>query len=207
MNPALHTKSGRFAYYMHDASSGFRFQLTGDLSVERSQDLEQARLTASSVIGRRDLIVDLTGLTSVDASGRELLKAWQALGAQMTVVSAQGQARIQWIDRPPHHRCGTEAESFQMAAPAGGGTIGGNAVGAAIGGNCCGRPLHAGCPQAAAECRHDGKGHYAGTCLLLAAYPRRHAVTNITKPRERKGSVCLMRIVRIRVHEEISSGR
>jgi len=117
MNPALHTKSGRFAYYMHDASSGFRFQLTGDLSVERTQDLEQARLTASSVIGLRDLIVDLTGLTSVDASGRELLKAWQALGAQMTVISAQGQARIQWMTGLPTTVVGSKPRASKWLRP------------------------------------------------------------------------------------------
>ena len=84
-----------FVYYMHDGSAAFRFQLTGDLSRDTVQDLEQARQTASSVIGQRHLIVDLTDLTGIDAAGRELLETWHLLGAQLTVCSSQGQVRIQ----------------------------------------------------------------------------------------------------------------
>src|SRR6266853_387307 len=95
MNPALHTKSGGFVYYMHDGSAAFRFQLAGELSGKSTGDLEQARQTAASIIGRRRLVVDLSGLTSIDAAGRKLLKEWQVLGAQMIVIAAKEEARIQ----------------------------------------------------------------------------------------------------------------
>jgi len=117
MKPALHTKSGGFVYYMHDASAAFRFQLSGDLSRERTQDLEQARQTASSVIGRRRLIVDLSGLASIDAAGRKLLKEWQVLGAQMTVSSAKEQGRIQLMSGVAVAVAGTKPGASRWLPP------------------------------------------------------------------------------------------
>jgi anti-anti-sigma regulatory factor len=106
-----------FVYYMHDASAAFRFQLRGDLSDERTQDLEQARQTASSIMGERRLVVDLTGLTSIDAAGRRLLKEWQVLGAQMTVISAKEQARIQLISGVAVVVVGSKAKASRWLPP------------------------------------------------------------------------------------------
>jgi anti-anti-sigma regulatory factor len=113
MNPALHTNSGGFVYYMHDGSAAFRFQLAGSLGGNSTGDLEQARQTAASIIGQRCLVVDLTGLTGIDAAGRELLKQWRALGAQMTVISAAEQAQIQLMTGVPVTVVGTKAGASQ----------------------------------------------------------------------------------------------
>jgi hypothetical protein len=117
MNAAFHPTSGGFVYYMHDASAAFGFRLAGDLSLEATQDLEQARLTACSIIGRRYLIVDLTGLTSIDAAGCELLKGWQGLGAQMTVLSGKEQARIQLMSGIPVTIVGAKPRDAKWLAP------------------------------------------------------------------------------------------
>ena len=92
---------------MHDESAAFRFELAGDLSQDTARDLEQARQTASSVIGGRCLIVDITHLTSIDAGGRELLAEWHALGAQPTVKSREAQTRIQLMVSVPVTLLGT----------------------------------------------------------------------------------------------------
>jgi ABC-type transporter Mla MlaB component len=110
MNQAPRRKGNELVYYMHDGSAAFRFQLAGDLSQDNVQDLEQARQTASSIIGRRNLMVDLSGLTSIDAAGRGLLKQWQALGAQLTAHSSHGRARIQLMADVPITVVGTKAE-------------------------------------------------------------------------------------------------
>jgi len=110
MNHEPRRKTNGLVYYMHDGSAAFRFQLAGDLSQEAVLDLEQARQTASSIIGRRNLIVDLTGLTSIDAAGRELLKDWHALGAQLTALSSDGQARIQLMTAVPITVAGNRPE-------------------------------------------------------------------------------------------------
>src|SRR5260370_92101 len=62
--------------YLHDESAAFRFQLAGDLSEDGVPDLDQARQTASSVFGGRRLIVDVTGINSIDAASSELLDKW-----------------------------------------------------------------------------------------------------------------------------------
>jgi ABC-type transporter Mla MlaB component len=117
MDPTLHTKSGGFIYYIHDASAAFRFQLAGNLSRNGTRELEQARQTAASIIGLRCLVVDLTGLTSIDAAGRELLIEWQALGAQMTVISAKEQTRIQVMTGVPVTVAGTKPEASKWLPP------------------------------------------------------------------------------------------
>ena len=117
MNPTLHPKSGVFVYYIHDASAAFRFQLAGNLSRNGTRELEQARQTAASIIGLRSLVVELTGLTGIDAAGRELLIEWQALGAQMTVISAKEQARIQVMTGVPVTVAGTKPEASRWLPP------------------------------------------------------------------------------------------
>jgi ABC-type transporter Mla MlaB component len=110
MNNPSRRKRNELVYYMHDGSAAFRFRLVGDLSRDTMQDLEQARQTASSIIGRRCLIADLTGLTSIDSAGGELLKEWHAIGAQLTVNSSEARARLQLMTGVPIAVAGTRQE-------------------------------------------------------------------------------------------------
>jgi len=81
-------------YYMHDESAAFRFQLAGDLSQESVLDLNQARETASSILRERHVIVDLTGISRIDAAGRELLDKWSKSDARLTVTTSEAKARL-----------------------------------------------------------------------------------------------------------------
>jgi hypothetical protein len=56
-----------FSYYLHDRSQAFRFQLLGRLSLETVRDLEQAWRTASSTIGERQVVFDISDLTTIEA--------------------------------------------------------------------------------------------------------------------------------------------
>jgi ABC-type transporter Mla MlaB component len=94
---------------MHDKFAAFRFQLAGDLSQETASDLDQARQTASSVLGGRSLIVDLTRINSVDTAGRELLDKWHGLGAQFVVTASKAHARIQSMTDVPITFLGTNS--------------------------------------------------------------------------------------------------
>jgi len=87
-------RPGRFIYYMHDGSAGFRFRLTGDLSEANTAELDQARVTASSILNGRSLIVDLTDLDSMDRAARQLIAQWHGLGAQLVVATQEAKARI-----------------------------------------------------------------------------------------------------------------
>jgi hypothetical protein len=92
---------GRLRYYMHDGPAAFSFELAGGLSRDGARELEQAWLTASSVREGRDLIVDLSFVTSIDEAGRELLSRWHAEGARLVAISAEAKSRLQAMtDRP-----------------------------------------------------------------------------------------------------------
>jgi hypothetical protein len=73
--------------YMHDGPAAFRFELAGDLSDEGVHRLEQDWRAASSVIGDRQLIVDITFVTSVEKEARMLLAGWHASGARLIANS------------------------------------------------------------------------------------------------------------------------
>ena len=80
-------KSQTLQYYMHDGPSAFRFELAGDLNNEAARDLDQAWRTASSMIGDRALVVDMTFVTGAGRDGRSLLARWYAEGAQLIARS------------------------------------------------------------------------------------------------------------------------
>lgn len=91
----------RFMYYMHDEFAAFRLRLIGDLSQGSTAELDAARQTASSIFNGRPLIVDLTGIDTVDKAGRELIAKWHGLGAQLVVTTPEAQARIQSMTNMP----------------------------------------------------------------------------------------------------------
>ncbi len=85
------------SYYLHDGSGEFRIQLAGHLSHGGAHDLERAWHTASSVIDGKCTSIDLSYVTSIDASGCELLDKWHAYGARLVVNSFEAKARIQMM--------------------------------------------------------------------------------------------------------------
>jgi hypothetical protein len=80
-------KTRALQYFMHDGPAAFRFEMAGDLDKEGARRLEQDWRTASSVIGDRALIVDMTFLTGADKEGRSLLAEWYANGAHLVAKS------------------------------------------------------------------------------------------------------------------------
>ena len=97
----LKTPNGNFRYYMHEGTTAFSFELAGRLSDDGARELQQAWLTASSVIGDRSLIVDLSYVTGIDATGKELLRGWHDRGAQFVADSPAVRALVQSITGQP----------------------------------------------------------------------------------------------------------
>jgi hypothetical protein len=103
--PARLDRSGRIQkmkvkalqYYMHDGPAAFRFELAGDLSDEGAHRLEQDWRAASSVIGDRQLIVDITFVTSVEKKAGMLLAGWHASGARLIANSNDSRLLAQSI--------------------------------------------------------------------------------------------------------------
>jgi hypothetical protein len=82
---------------MHDGPTAFRLELAGNLNHEATQRLDQDWRTASSTIGDRRLVVDLTLVTGADEQGRDLLTRWTTEGAQLIATSAASRALAESI--------------------------------------------------------------------------------------------------------------
>jgi hypothetical protein len=74
-------------YYIHDGPAAFRFQLAGIIDREGAGRLEQVWHTASSLIGDRRPIIDITRVSSVEEEGRALLLDWQREGGHFVANS------------------------------------------------------------------------------------------------------------------------
>ena len=80
-------KNRALRYYMHDGPMAFRFELAGTLDYEGAVRLDQDWRTASSAIGDRKLIVDLTFVTNLAEEGKTLLRRWHQEGARLIANS------------------------------------------------------------------------------------------------------------------------
>jgi hypothetical protein len=114
-NPKMKTQA--LQYYMHDGSSAFRFELAGDLTSEGAHRLERDWYTASSVIGHRSLIVDMTFVTSADEEGRALLARWHADGARLIAKSKGSRELAEAIVGEPLLEFAAKAGSEQTWLP------------------------------------------------------------------------------------------
>ncbi len=88
---------GDFRYYMHDGTTGFSFELAGKLSDDAARELQRAWQTASSAIGDRSVIVDLSYVTGIDLVGQNLLRRWHDQGVQLVAKSPEARALVRSI--------------------------------------------------------------------------------------------------------------
>ena len=91
------TPNGDFRYYMHEGKTAFSFELAGRLSDDDARELQQAWRSASSAIGDRPLVVDLSYVTGIDVAGQDLLRGWHDRGAQLVAKSPEARALVQSI--------------------------------------------------------------------------------------------------------------
>ena len=103
MRESIHTTQRRryLHYYIHDSSDALRFELAGWLSKDTAGDLEQAWRTASSMIGERRVIFDLSRLAGIDGSGLEALRGWICRGALLGANSHEARERLETITKQP----------------------------------------------------------------------------------------------------------
>lgn len=71
-----------WGYRIHDGAAQFRFELHGALASGDVAELDQCWRTAASTIAGKALVVDLTSVTAIDESGRQLLNRWRQAGAE-----------------------------------------------------------------------------------------------------------------------------
>ena len=72
--------------YLNDSVTSFEFVLKGELSGAAVRSLEQAWVTATSILGGKEVSVEVSGLTAADDAGVELLYRMTASGARLTAA-------------------------------------------------------------------------------------------------------------------------
>jgi hypothetical protein len=84
-------------YYIHDGPAVFGSKLKGFIDNEGARRLSQVWRTASSLIGERRPMIDITFVTSVEEEGRRLLIDWHQAGVQFVANSKASRAMAESI--------------------------------------------------------------------------------------------------------------
>lgn len=93
--------------YQHDSATMFKFVLRGELNGDRVLNVEHAWNTARSILARRELVVDISGVTDLDSRGVDLLLRMRDSGARLTAAL------------PPESEGFLRSLGVSMAAPRG----------------------------------------------------------------------------------------
>ena len=101
-------------YYMHEGPAAFRFELAGDLDAADAATLEHDWQTASSVMGNRTLIIDLSFVTGIDETVRSLFRRWYAGGAEFAASSKRSRELVESITGRPFTRELPHAQTYQL---------------------------------------------------------------------------------------------
>ena len=75
------------AIYIHDEAARLRLRVTGDLDEQAAKELASCWTTASSVVGSRAIVLDLTGLSCAHDSGRQFLETLHREGVEFLAQS------------------------------------------------------------------------------------------------------------------------
>ena len=78
--------------YLHDSATTFRFVLRGELFGDHVAGLRHAWTTAQSILGTKELVVDLSGITTADVAGSEMLYEMRHSGARLIGVPSPASA-------------------------------------------------------------------------------------------------------------------
>jgi len=80
--------------YLHDNSSGFRLCLFGDLNQPAAAELERCWRAALSIVDGRKVVVDGTGITSIQDDGARLLGRMTLSGVRVTAERMSAGERL-----------------------------------------------------------------------------------------------------------------
>ncbi len=109
-----------FKYYIHDGTASCRLQLIGQLTDANLPELSGCWRTARTILGNRTLILDLTGLNSVDDAGKQWLASMSQEGA---IYVPEDFLRTSLADRSPEAERPSHGWFGKLIALLGGGLI------------------------------------------------------------------------------------
>ena len=76
--------------YLHDRPDKFEFVLHGELTGDAVRSLECAWITATSILNGKEVFVDVSGLTTGDDAGIELLHRMAGSGVRLRAAPRPG---------------------------------------------------------------------------------------------------------------------
>jgi len=91
-------------HYIHAGPAVLRFELAGDLDAGDAARLDEDWRGASSAIGDRLLVVDVTFVTGIDEAVRNFFRRWYAGGAEFAAGSKQSRELVESITQRPYTR-------------------------------------------------------------------------------------------------------
>ena len=90
-------KTPALQYYMHEGRTTLRIELAGEVTSDDAWRIDQDWRVASSKVGDRRLIVDMTYVTRVDDWVRALFVRWHQEGAQFVAGTRSARLLAEWI--------------------------------------------------------------------------------------------------------------
>jgi|SRR5947209_4254437 len=113
-------RASSFKYYIHDVTGSCRLQLIGQLTEANLPELSGCWGTARTIVGNRKLILDLTGLRSVDDAGKQWLASMSQEGA---IYVPEDFLRTSLADRSPEAQRPNQSLFGKLISLLGGGLI------------------------------------------------------------------------------------
>ena len=86
-----------FNYYTHDGPPAFSIELAGVWAADGANKLEHDWQSASAVIGRKELVIDLSFVEEIDPGARQVLLRWFRNGATIIADKPKSRALIESI--------------------------------------------------------------------------------------------------------------
>ena len=89
------------AFHINDRNESFRVEIKGRLCRGNAPSIAEAVRTAEPTIAGRAVVVDIEGLTGIDAFGRSLLRDWHDAGVQITATSHSARLLVRSVTGEP----------------------------------------------------------------------------------------------------------
>ena len=100
-------------HYIHAGPAALRFELAGDLDAHDAVRLEEDWRGASSAIGSRQLVVDVSFVNAIDEAARGLFRRWYARGVEFAASSKQSRELVESITEHPYTRESPHEPTYQ----------------------------------------------------------------------------------------------
>jgi hypothetical protein len=100
-------------HYIHAGPAAVRFELAGDLDADDAARLEEDWRGASSAIGSRHLVVDVSFVNGIDEAALSLFRRWYVRGVEFAASSKQSRELVESITERPYAKESPHEATYQ----------------------------------------------------------------------------------------------